>query len=78
MIAENAPYATFINAPQCKRQHCDEIVPLNVETINRAGAGSPGFISASTHETTDGNRVVDDLLSVAPSASFPCSPWRER
>jgi heme-degrading monooxygenase HmoA len=65
-IVENAPYATFINTFKCKPEDQDAVVRINVEIIDRVAVGRTGFISASTHRSTDGTRVFNYLQWETP------------
>jgi len=65
-IVERASYATFINAFTCKPENQNEVVRINVEIIEKIAVGSPGFISASVHRSTDGTRVFNYLQWETP------------
>lgn len=60
-ITENAPYATFVNVFRCKPEDQAEVVRILAAITDQVGDGSPGFISASTHRSTDGTRVFNYL-----------------
>lgn len=65
-IVANAAYATFVNVLACKPEDQDEVVRINVEIVDRVATGSPGFISASVHRSTDGTRVFNYLQWESP------------
>lgn len=60
-IVKDAGYATFINVFECRPADQDEVVRILIDITEEVGKGSPGFISASTHRSTDGTRVFNYL-----------------
>jgi quinol monooxygenase YgiN len=65
-IVRDPTYATFINVFKCSPADQDEVVRINVEIVEQVALGSPGFISASIHRSTDGTRVFNYLQWESP------------
>jgi heme-degrading monooxygenase HmoA len=60
-IVARPDHVTFINVFKCQPADQDAVVQINAEIVDRVAVGSPGFISASVHRSTDGTRVFNYL-----------------
>jgi quinol monooxygenase YgiN len=60
-IVRGAELATFINTFRCEPSNQDEVVQINIDIVDQVASRAPGFISATVHRSTDGQRVFNYL-----------------
>lgn len=61
IIEEGRSYATFVNVFSVDPSNQDEVTRILVRISDEVAVKFPGFISASTHKSTDGTRIFNYL-----------------